>query len=230
MAKVMLIEDDATMIGLLKTLLGIDGYEVVAFEGGEDVLQAVRRERPDLILLDINLKNFGINDISGFDLLMGMRSDDDLKHIGVIKEVWDKIATNGTQMGFMRMQNGDVISKVGSYPSEYQKGVKVEYDYVTKGKWKNLKTIEVYIDKDAGAKQEKPAEQSKISATQGDKPEQPAPVEAPRVDTILDKKLTLMGECKKEIEKLYGMDTKEHPELIEAQVALFKSIQWGNLK
>jgi CheY-like chemotaxis protein len=84
MSKVMLIEDDATMIGLLKTLLGIDGYDVVAFEGGEDVLQVVQREKPDLILLDVNLKNFGINDIDGFDLLKRMRSDDEMKGIGVI--------------------------------------------------------------------------------------------------------------------------------------------------
>lgn len=80
----MLIEDDATMIGLLKTLLRIEGYEVVAFAGGEDVLQMVQRERPDLILLDVNLKNFGILDINGFDLLKEIRSDGELEHIGVV--------------------------------------------------------------------------------------------------------------------------------------------------
>ena len=84
MSKIMLIEDDATMIGLLKTLLGIDGYDVVAFEGGEDVLDVVRREMPDLILLDVNLKNFGINNKTGFDLLREMRADEGLKNIGVV--------------------------------------------------------------------------------------------------------------------------------------------------
>jgi CheY-like chemotaxis protein len=84
MSKVMLIEDDATMIGLLKTLLGIEGYEVVAFDGGEDVLQAVQRENPDVILLDVNLKNFGNINISGFDLLKQIRLDKNLKKIGVI--------------------------------------------------------------------------------------------------------------------------------------------------
>ena len=84
MSKVMLIEDDTTMIGLLKTLLGIDGYEVVAFAGGEDVLQAIRREKPDLILLDVNLKNFGILDSTGFDLLKEIRADGELKQIGVV--------------------------------------------------------------------------------------------------------------------------------------------------
>ena len=84
MPKVMLIEDDATMIGLLKTLLGIEGYEVFAFQGGEEVLQAVRREKPDAILLDVNLKNLGINDYTGFDLLREIRLIDEMKEIGVI--------------------------------------------------------------------------------------------------------------------------------------------------
>jgi DNA-binding response OmpR family regulator len=84
MSKVMLIEDDATMIGLLKTLLGIEGYDVVAFNGDDDVLQAVRREKPDVVLLDVNLKNFGIKDITGFDLLKDMRADDELKNLGVV--------------------------------------------------------------------------------------------------------------------------------------------------
>lgn len=84
MVKVMLIEDDATMIGLLKTLLVIDGYETVAFQGGEDVLGVVQREKPDVILLDVNLKNFGITDINGFDLLRRIRSDDKMGKVGVI--------------------------------------------------------------------------------------------------------------------------------------------------
>ena len=84
MSKVLLIEDDAIMIGLLKTLLGLDGYEVMAFRGGEDVLNVIQREQPDVILLDVNLKNFGINDITGLDLLKHIRSDEEIKNTGVI--------------------------------------------------------------------------------------------------------------------------------------------------
>ena len=84
MFKVMLIEDDATMVGLLKPLLMIDGYDVVAFQGGEDVLRVVQREKPDVILLDVNLKNFGIDDFTGFDLLKSIRSNGEMKNISVI--------------------------------------------------------------------------------------------------------------------------------------------------
>ena len=99
MSKVMLIEDDLTMIGLLKTLLGFEGYEVIAFNGGEDVLQMIQRENPDLILLDVNLKNFGINDITGFDLLKEIRSDDEMKKIGVIMSSGMNYRLESTEAG-----------------------------------------------------------------------------------------------------------------------------------
>ena len=84
MSKILLIEDDDIMISLLETLLGIDGYEVVAFKSGEDVLQVVQREQPDLILLDVNLKNLGINHVTGLDLVGQIRSNNHTKHTGVI--------------------------------------------------------------------------------------------------------------------------------------------------
>jgi len=84
MSKILLIEDDDIMISLLMTLLGIDGYEVVAFRSGEDVLQVVQREQPDVILLDVNLKNLGINHVTGLDLVGQIRSNNDTKHTSVI--------------------------------------------------------------------------------------------------------------------------------------------------
>jgi CheY-like chemotaxis protein len=84
MSKVLLVEADTPIISLLETLLEIDGYEVAAFRGREDILDMVRRERPDLVLLDVNLKNFGIQDRDGFDVLRAIRADDGLKSIGVV--------------------------------------------------------------------------------------------------------------------------------------------------
>ena len=75
MTKIMLIEDDDTMVSLLTTLLGIEGYEVVAFQGNGEILSAIQQEMPDVILLDVNLKNMGITQISGFDLLASIRAD-----------------------------------------------------------------------------------------------------------------------------------------------------------
>ena len=84
MSKVLLIEDDDVMISLLQTLLEIDGYQVVAFRSGEDLLQVVQREQPDVILLDVNLKNLGINHITGLDLVGQIRSGNNAKHTNII--------------------------------------------------------------------------------------------------------------------------------------------------
>ena len=84
MPKIMLIEDDTTMVGLLKTLLGIEGYQVVSWNTDKDILESIRDELPDVILLDVNLKGLGGRAISGFDLLTSIRGDQDLNQIAVI--------------------------------------------------------------------------------------------------------------------------------------------------
>jgi len=75
MAKVMLVEDDHVMVDLLNTLLGIEGFEVVSLNNEGEFLQTVHQNRPDLILLDVNLHGVGNQDIDGFDLLRQIRED-----------------------------------------------------------------------------------------------------------------------------------------------------------
>ncbi len=55
MAKIMLAEDDQTMVTLLKTLLTMDGFQVVALDADDDVPAAVRSDCPDILLLDFHL-------------------------------------------------------------------------------------------------------------------------------------------------------------------------------
>jgi two-component system response regulator MtrA len=82
MYKVVLVEDDATMLSLLSTLLEFEGYEPVPIEGDrrlEDLLGVVRQEKPALVLLDVQLGSF-----NGLDLLRAIRSDPNLKHTRVL--------------------------------------------------------------------------------------------------------------------------------------------------
>ena len=72
MIKVSLIEDDATMISLLKTLLEIEGFEVVEMidDTLENVLAALHKENPEVVLMDVNLHK-----LNGMDLLRALRKD-----------------------------------------------------------------------------------------------------------------------------------------------------------
>jgi len=53
MARIVLAEDDKTMVGLLGTLLRMDGYDVTAVDGDADVAAAVEQLAPDALVLDM---------------------------------------------------------------------------------------------------------------------------------------------------------------------------------
>jgi two-component system response regulator MprA len=52
-ARVLVIDDDEHILALLGEVLGMEGYEVVGAIDGIDAIGALRRSRPDVILLDL---------------------------------------------------------------------------------------------------------------------------------------------------------------------------------
>jgi CheY-like chemotaxis protein len=79
MSKIMLAEDDQTMITLLETLLGMEGYQVVSLGVRDDVFESVRREQPDVLLLDVHLPH-----VNGLDVLEQVRGNDETKDLKVV--------------------------------------------------------------------------------------------------------------------------------------------------
>lgn len=79
MPKVLLAEDDITMVSLLKTLLKMEGFGVVALDADDDVPRAVRKEKPDVLLMDVHLF---MQD--GLEILDMIRSDPKIKHLNVV--------------------------------------------------------------------------------------------------------------------------------------------------
>jgi DNA-binding NtrC family response regulator len=78
-AKILLAEDDITMVSLLKTLLKMEGYEVVALQSDADIPAAVRSQQPDVLLLDVYLSHQ-----SGLDVLDELQSSEDTSGVRVI--------------------------------------------------------------------------------------------------------------------------------------------------
>lgn len=94
MPKIMLVEDDATMLSLLRTLLKMERFETVTLSEQENVLDAIYRDRPDAILLDVHLTQG-----NGVDLLREIRSDPSLHNIYVIMQSGMNLATECTEAG-----------------------------------------------------------------------------------------------------------------------------------
>jgi CheY-like chemotaxis protein len=75
----MLAEDDLTMVTLLKTLLGMEGYQVDALSIDDDVFEAVRKDRPDVLLMDVHLPH-----ANGLDVLTQLRNSEETKDVRVV--------------------------------------------------------------------------------------------------------------------------------------------------
>jgi len=79
MKKILLIEDDADLFALLKYNLDREGYALVGAQTGKGAVELCRREKPDLIILDIMLP-----DSDGLAICRSLRTHPELAHVPVI--------------------------------------------------------------------------------------------------------------------------------------------------
>ena len=70
MKKLLLVEDDQFLLSLLEHRLKKKQVKYSVAQTGDEALKAIKKHRPDVILLDIILPNK-----SGFEVLSEMRSD-----------------------------------------------------------------------------------------------------------------------------------------------------------
>jgi CheY-like chemotaxis protein len=78
-AKILCIEDDPDMIDYIKLILGKAGYTVIGAEGGAEGLETMRRELPDLVLLDLMMP-----EMDGADVLLHKKNEAEIRDIPVI--------------------------------------------------------------------------------------------------------------------------------------------------
>jgi CheY-like chemotaxis protein len=109
--KVMVVDDDYTMNSLLKMLLEFDGYSVVVMPDGSRVLDMVRQEKPDVILMDVH-----IGDTDGLDLLREIRSDPAIQATPVVMasgmDVEDKCKAAGANAFVLKPYPPEQLSAI----------------------------------------------------------------------------------------------------------------------
>src|SRR4029453_15387295 len=78
-ARILVVDDVADNVEILRMRLSSLGYEVVVAEDGEHALARVRDDLPDLVLLDIMMPK-----IDGLEVVRRMKADATLPFIPVI--------------------------------------------------------------------------------------------------------------------------------------------------
>jgi len=77
--RILVVDDDPELVRLLGAYLKQAGFEVLSAYDGESALHILRRERPDLVLLDLMLP-----DRDGWDVTRIVRADPDLGSVPII--------------------------------------------------------------------------------------------------------------------------------------------------
>jgi two-component system, OmpR family, response regulator VicR len=78
-SRVVYVEDEPEMIDLVKIILSRKRFELVGALGGREGLDTVRRELPDLVLLDLMMP-----DMDGWEVYQQLKADETTRSIPVI--------------------------------------------------------------------------------------------------------------------------------------------------
>ena len=75
----MAVDDDHVIRGLLEVNLEMEGHEVVTAVDGQDALDKVRENPPDLILLDVMMPN-----VNGWQVAEALKGDEATRDIPIV--------------------------------------------------------------------------------------------------------------------------------------------------
>jgi len=77
--KILVVDDEIYIVHILDFSLGMEGYEVITALDGEQALEKVASEKPDLIVLDIMMPK-----LDGYEVCKSIKSNSSTQNIPVI--------------------------------------------------------------------------------------------------------------------------------------------------
>ncbi len=127
--KILVIEDSGLMRRIISDVLGKAGYEVITACGGREGVDLVRKEKPDLVLLDITMP-----EMDGFEVCRLLREDESNNLMPIIiltARNKDEEKINGLEAGA-----DDYITKPFN-PRELLSRVKNTLRRIDRNRWAN---------------------------------------------------------------------------------------------
>ena len=89
--KIMIIDDDIDLVEAMRITLETDNYEVIDAQEGQKGLEILKKEKPDLLILDVMMGTLD----EGFHIAYQIRNDEEIKDIPILM-----VTAVGAQTGF----------------------------------------------------------------------------------------------------------------------------------
>ncbi len=109
--KVLIIEDDVSISNMYQMKLKQQGYTVIVADNGSDGLEVAKKEKPDLILLDVILPQ-----LDGFSVLEELKKSKDTAKIPVL--MLTNLSTNEDQEKAQKLGADNYLVKASLTPTE----------------------------------------------------------------------------------------------------------------
>ena len=77
--KILIVDDDFDTLRLVGLMLERQGYAIIAAENGQQALQSMKREKPNLVLLDVMMPG-----MDGYEVARRIRADEETSDIPII--------------------------------------------------------------------------------------------------------------------------------------------------
>ena len=106
--KILLVDDSNTVLMMERMILSQARYELSTARNGREAVERARRERPDLILMDVVMP-----ELDGFGALAALREDEITRTIPIIM-VTTRSEAHSVETGFARGCNDYVTKPVSS--------------------------------------------------------------------------------------------------------------------
>lgn len=79
MSRILVLDDDHALLGVMHEILSLSGFDVVISAPTSDISELITAQHPDLIIMD-----FLMNDVNGGELCSIIKNDPSTQHIPVI--------------------------------------------------------------------------------------------------------------------------------------------------
>ena len=77
--RILVVDDEIYIVHILDFSLGMEGYEVLTALDGEQALERLKSDKPDLIVLDIMMPK-----VDGYEVCRAIKANPETQHIPVI--------------------------------------------------------------------------------------------------------------------------------------------------